>query len=174
MSLCTSFHFILIHVPQALLTRLSQNLILFFLFPILILLCVFRERPLHLFCSVMNKCLLSMSSLPLCLWDSCQTQSKRGDTASHYSIADDWQCVPWRLKNEIQRHPCLSVSLTFSFSLSLSLSLSRSLSLSYLMSRYTCFSFYISIILFHFCYGASLTYHFTCHSYKHIRHHPYL
>ena len=129
MSLCTSFHFILIHVPQALLTRLSQNLILFFLFPILILLCVFRERPLHLFCSVMNKCLLSMSSLPLCLWDSCQTQSKRGDTASHYSIADDWQCVPWRLKNEIQRHPCLSVSLTFSFSLSLSLSLALSRSL---------------------------------------------
>lgn len=48
MSLCTSFHFILIHVPQALLTRLSQSHILFFLFPILILLSVFSERGLYI------------------------------------------------------------------------------------------------------------------------------
>lgn len=60
----------------------------------------------------MNKCLLSVSFLAPCLWDSCQTQSeKKGweeggddDATSHYFIADDQQCAPWRLPKGIQKY----------------------------------------------------------------------
>lgn len=99
--------------------------------------------------------------LALCLWDSCQTQSKRGDTTSHYFIADDQQCVPRRLKNEIQRH---SSFLLFFFPPSLSISAYFFLShVSLCMSLFILLSFRFGLLIW--CISNSLTP--TAHT-KHI------
>lgn len=102
------------HIPPCLLHFSS--------FLILILVCVFSERGARLtFVLLCNEQMPAVNVfLALCLWDSCQTQSKRGDTASHYFVADDQKCVPWRLKKEKQRHPfflLLSLPLFITFSL---------------------------------------------------------
>lgn len=112
-----------LHVFQTLLTRL-HILPTFLLFcPCLIfilVLLVFGGRPLalHLFCCVSNKCLLSMSSLPCFCGTPAKHRAKGGDTASHYFIADEQQCVPWRLKKKIKNRGitsffCLSQSVYF-------------------------------------------------------------
>lgn len=102
----------------------SPTLLLFYPCLILILgLLVFIGRPLalHLSCCVMNKCLLSMFP---CHVFFCGTPAKhrakeRGGrgVASHYFIAAEQQCVPWRLKklNAEASLPvfCLSQSVYF-------------------------------------------------------------
>lgn len=121
-----SFYFYLTPCPRNPpdLSSYSPTLLLFY--PCLILiwgLLVFIGRPLalHLFCCVMNKCLLSMSP---CHVFFCGTPAKhrakeRGGrgVASHYFIAAEQQCVPWRLKklNAEASFPvfCLSQSVYF-------------------------------------------------------------
>ncbi len=113
--MCASFHFILCHVTQALLTRLhippapSFPSLPGFNFPLceegftFVLLCNEQMPAVDVL-------------LCLCLWDSCQRNTERGGgTASHYIIADDRQCVLWRLK-EMKTEASLCLPL---FSLSL-------------------------------------------------------
>lgn len=100
-----SFHFYLApcHLNPPDLSSYSPTLLLFYPCLILILgLLVFTGRPLalHLFCCVMNKCLLSMSPchvFSVGLLPNTE-QRREGGVASHYFIADEQQCVPWRLK----------------------------------------------------------------------------
>lgn len=118
MSVCTSFHFKPFHPIPADSSSYFPSLLLFFTFLILILLSVFSEGGLT-FVLLCNEQMPAVNVfLALCLWDSCQTQSKRGDTTSHYFIADDQQCVPWRFK-KWNTEASLSLAL---FSLSLLIS----------------------------------------------------
>lgn len=73
----------------------------FLLSPVLLPLsvCVHTQAPaLHLFCCVMNKCLLSLTSLPhVCGIPAKHRACGGGGTASHYFTADKQQCVQLRL-----------------------------------------------------------------------------
>lgn len=73
---------------------LPPSLLLFSSFLILILVSVFSEGgPCLTFVLLCNEQMPAVNVfLAPCLRDSCQTQSKRGDPASHYFIADDQQC----------------------------------------------------------------------------------